>query len=87
MVRMPDESQPPPPKNSVPKNPSMWAEFAKYSHLAFVLPAAVFGGWLLGSWIDRSSGKDYFYLVGIGLGVFAGFYELIRSVIRMSKEK
>lgn len=79
--------EPLPPKNSPLKTPSMWSEFAKYSHLAFVLPAAVFAGWLLGSWLDRHFGKDYLYLAGIALGVIAGFYELIRSVMRMSKEK
>lgn len=58
---------------------------ARYSQLAFVLPACTVVGWLIGVALDHWLHKDWIYLVGLLLGIVAGFVELIRTV--MSSEK
>ena len=65
-----------------PQKKSFWLTFARYSQLAFVLPAALVVGWLLGAALDRWLHTSWLYLVGILLGIAAGFVELIRTVIR-----
>lgn len=61
---------------------SFWVQFARYSQLAFMLPAATVAGWLLGAVLDRWLHTTWLYLVGILLGIAAGFIELIRTVMR-----
>lgn len=58
----------------------------KYTHIAFALPGGVIAGWLLGALMDRWLGTHWIALTGLGLGVVAGFYDLIRSVQAMSKD-
>ena len=68
-------------------NRSFWVAIARYSQLAFVLPAATFAGWILGALVDRWLHTTWVYLVGLGLGIVAGFVELIRTVTRAEKEE
>ena len=64
---------------------TFWLQFARYSQLAFVLPAALVVGWLIGAALDRWLHTSWLYLAGILLGIAAGFVELIRTVVRDSK--
>ncbi len=64
---------------------SFWLQFARYSQLAFALPAATVVGWLIGALLDRWLHTTWLYLVGILLGIVAGFVELIRTVLRDTK--
>lgn len=64
---------------------SFWLTFARYSQLAFVLPAALVAGWLAGAALDRWLHTSWLYLAGILLGIIAGFVELIRTVMRDTK--
>ena len=59
---------------------SMLAQLATYSQLAFTLPAATVAGWLLGLALDHWLHTTWLYLVGLILGIVAGFVELIRTV-------
>ena len=68
-------------------NRSFWVAIARYSQLAFVLPAATFAGWVLGALVDRWLHTTWVYLLGLGLGIVAGFVELIRTVTRTEKEE
>jgi ATP synthase protein I len=70
---MPDES---PDK----KKPSGWIQMAKYSELAVIFPASTFAGWLVGVALDRWLHTRWLYLVGLILGIIAGFVQLIRMV-------
>lgn len=54
---------------------------ARYSQLAFVLPACTVVGWLIGVALDHWLHKDWIYLVGLLLGIAAGFVELVRTVL------
>ncbi|MDQ1387789.1 MAG: hypothetical protein QOF56_1243 [Acidobacteriaceae bacterium] len=64
---------------------NFWVQAARYSQLAFVFPAALVVGWLIGAALDRWLHITWLYLAGILLGIAAGFIELIRAVMRESK--
>ena len=59
---------------------SLILQLANYSQLAFIFPAATVVGWLIGAALDRWLHTDWLYLVGLILGIIAGFVELIRLV-------
>ncbi len=54
---------------------------ARYSQLAFVLPACTVIGWLIGLALDRWLHTHWIYLAGLLVGIAAGFVELVRTVI------
>lgn len=62
-----------------------WLQVGRYSQLAFVLPAALVVGWLLGAALDKWLHTTWLYLAGILLGIAAGFIELIHTVMRDTK--
>lgn len=55
---------------------------ANYAQLAIVFPAATVAGWLLGVALDRWLHTSWLYIVGLILGIVAGFVELIRTTSR-----
>lgn len=65
---------------------SFWVLLARYSQLAFMLPAATFIGWILGYLLDKWLHTTWLYLVGLLLGIAAGFVELIRTVISSERK-
>ena len=64
---------------------NFWVQAARYSQLAFLFPAALVAGWLVGAALDRWLHTTWLYLAGILLGIAAGFIELIRTVLRETK--
>ena len=64
---------------------SLWVTMARYSQLAFVLPAATVSGWIVGLLLDKWLHTSWLYLAGLLLGILAGFIELIRTVLRSEK--
>ena len=70
------------------KNPeeNMWRQIGKYSHLAFVLPASIVAGIVIGEALDHWLKTTWITLAGLLLGCVAGFYEVIRTIIRAGKE-
>ena len=54
---------------------------ARYSQLAFVLPACTVAGWLIGLALDHYLHTTWLYLVGLIVGIAAGFVELVRTVL------
>lgn len=77
----------PPDDRDSDQRKTFWLQFARYSQLAFVLPAALVVGWLVGAALDRWLHTTWIYLAGILLGIAAGFVELIRTVVRDSDSK
>lgn len=59
---------------------SFFLTVARYSQLAFILPACTVIGWLIGLALDRWLHKNWIYLLGLILGIAAGFVELVRTV-------
>jgi len=80
-MQMPPDDSHPEPQNSGQRE-NFWVQAARYSQLAFVFPAALVVGWLIGSALDRWLHTTWLYLAGILLGIAAGFIELIRTVLR-----
>ncbi len=74
---------PPEPNGNKKKNP--WVQVGRYSQLAFMLPAGTVAGWLLGSFLDRWLHTSWISVVGLFLGIAAGMFELIRTVLRDTK--
>ncbi len=79
---MPDD---PTPDNQNTEKRSFVITVARYSQLAFVLPAATFAGWVVGALLDKWLHTTWLYLLGLILGIVAGFVELIRTVLRSEK--
>lgn len=61
-----------------------WGQMASYAQLGMVFPAATIIGWLIGAALDRWLHTHWLYLVGLILGIVAGFVELIRTVMKNS---
>jgi F0F1-type ATP synthase assembly protein I len=55
-------------------------QIARYSALGLMLPIATVTGWLIGAALDKWLGTSWLYLVGLILGIAAGFIELVRTV-------
>ena len=79
---MPDS----PPENNNPKEENLWRQIGRYSNLAFVLPAAIVAGLVIGHLLDRWLGTSWITLAGLFVGCIVGFAELIRGIIQSSKE-
>jgi F0F1-type ATP synthase assembly protein I len=75
-----------PPENDNRKQENIWQLIGRYSHLAFVLPAAIIAGLIIGHLLDRWLGTSWITLAGLFVGCIAGFAELIRGIIQSSKE-
>ena len=60
---------------------SFFVAVARYSQLAFVLPACTVVGWPIGVALDRWLHTNWIYLVGLIAGIAAGFVELVRTVM------
>jgi F0F1-type ATP synthase assembly protein I len=68
--------------NSLQSSTVAWA---RYSQIAFILPAAVVIGLLVGKLLDHLLHTHWLFLAGIILGAVAGFLDLIRTVTREQK--
>jgi F0F1-type ATP synthase assembly protein I len=69
------------PQDNQSEKKNGWVQLARYSQLAFVLPAATVAGWLIGAALDRWMHTKWLYLAGLILGIVAGFVELIRAAL------
>jgi len=56
--------------------------WARYSQIAFIIPAAVVVGLLVGKLFDYWLHTRWLFLVGIILGSISGFIEMIRMITR-----
>ena len=56
--------------------------WARYSQIAFILPAAVVVGLLVGKLLDYWFHTHWLFLAGVIVGAIAGFVDLIRTVTR-----
>ena len=63
------------------KKKNFWVQVANYSQLAIIFPAATVVGWLIGVGLDHWLHTSWLYLLGLILGIAAGFVELIRAAM------
>ena len=61
------------------------AQVGEWLALAFVLPASIFVGWVIGVLLDRAFGTHYLYLVFLVIGIAAGFRQLLQGIKRLNK--
>jgi len=60
---------------------------ARYSELGFIIPAAVFLGFLLGKLLDYWLHTTWIFIVGVIFGAVLGFVEMIRMATSSFKDK
>ena len=56
--------------------------WARYSQVAFIIPAAVVAGLLIGKLFDYWLHTHWLFLVGVIVGAVLGFVDMIRTVTR-----
>ena len=59
-----------------------WAQLGAYAHLAVMLPLATIIGWAIGVGLDHWLHTTWLYLVGLILGIVAGFVDLVRTATK-----
>jgi F0F1-type ATP synthase assembly protein I len=57
----------------------------QYTALAFLLPTATLVGYILGYLIDKALGTTWVRIVGLLFGIAAGFVQLVRQLMRDTK--
>lgn len=82
---MPASTPPESPRNPKPSGPNPLVQAEKMMQIAFILPAAVVAGWLIGAGLDRWLHQHWIYLAGIVIGAVAGFIDIFRIVLGTSK--
>ena len=64
----------------------MWREALRATSLGWDLALPIFGGVLVGYFLDRSLGTTYLFTLGLLLfGIGTGFYNVLRSIQRMDQ--
>ena len=61
---------------------SMWAQMGNYAQLAVVFPLATVIGWGLGVGLDHWLHTTWLNIVGLIVGIAAGFVELVRTAAK-----
>ena len=59
----------------------------EYTSLAFLLPACIVVGYAAGWLLDREFGTGFLYIVGLLIGIAAGLTQLIRQLMRDTKDE
>jgi F0F1-type ATP synthase assembly protein I len=67
------------------KKPWM-AMVGEYTSLAFLLPVSTFVGYGIGYLLDKAFGTHFLYVVFLVLGTIAGFVQLIRHILRDTRD-
>jgi F0F1-type ATP synthase assembly protein I len=67
------------------KKPWM-ATVGEYTSLAFLLPISTFVGYGIGYLLDKALGTHFLYVVFLVLGTISGFVQLIRHILRDTRD-
>ena len=84
-MHVPEEPGQQPQPKKPEENP--WRQYGRYSQMALALPAGVIAGLIVGALLDRWLHTTWITLAGLIVGSVAGFAELIRGLMRISKEQ
>jgi F0F1-type ATP synthase assembly protein I len=63
---------------------SMMGALARYSGMAFTVPAAVVVGYFIGAWLDSRFGTHSLYIAGVVLGAAGGLVQVVRQLTQDS---
>jgi F0F1-type ATP synthase assembly protein I len=58
----------------------------EYTALAFLLPVSALIGYVLGYLLDKEFQTNWIYIPGLIVGIAAGFVQLIRQLMRDSRD-
>jgi len=58
----------------------------EYTSLAFMLPVATFLGYTIGYLLDKAFGTHFLYIAFLLFGIAAGFVQLIRQLMRDTRD-
>ena len=58
----------------------------EYTSLAFLLPVSALVGYVLGYLLDKEFETTWMYIPGLILGIVAGMVQLVRQLMRDSKD-
>ncbi len=64
-----------------------WMQISRFIELGVLLPSCTLGGWLVGAALDKWLHTSWLYLVGLLLGIAAGFVQLVRTVLAEEKKE
>jgi F0F1-type ATP synthase assembly protein I len=62
------------------------ASVGEYTALAFLLPVSTFVGYAIGYLLDKAFGTHFLYLVFLVIGTISGFVQMIRQVMRDTRD-
>jgi F0F1-type ATP synthase assembly protein I len=62
------------------------ARYERLMQIAFIMPASLAVGWVIGYGLDKWLHQHWIYIAGIILGFVAGFVEVLRSAVSYSKQ-
>ncbi|GEM_PF-1323623 len=57
----------------------------RLTSLAFIVPSSMAVGYGLGYLLDKTFSTESFRFAGIFLGIVAGFYELVKEIIKYNR--
>jgi F0F1-type ATP synthase assembly protein I len=75
-----------PEKKDETKSDNPLVAYARYSEIGFVIPAAVFLGFIIGKGLDHWLHTKWLFLVGLIFGAVVGFIEMIRMATTLSSD-
>ena len=82
-----DENKPQQSEKKTPESEKRsWVKAEGVVQLAFMLPLAVVIGYFLGSWLDDRFHTTWLKLLGLLLGIAAGFVQLVRVAGKEGKK-
>jgi F0F1-type ATP synthase assembly protein I len=70
-----------------PSKPNALVSAARYSEIAFIIPASVFLGYGVGRFLDYWLHTHWLYLAGVIFGAIVGFVQMIRMASALSRDK
>lgn len=63
-----------------------WIQVGQYTSLAMLLPASIFAGYVIGVYLDKAFHTGFFKVVFLLLGIAAGMTELIRQLMKDTRD-
>ncbi len=69
-----------------PGKPNALVTAARYSEIGFIIPAAVFLGYVVGRLLDRWLHTHWLFIAGVIFGAVVGFIQMIRMASAAAKD-
>jgi len=65
---------------------SPWQQVLRISHIAFLIPSGILVGYALGYYLDKAFETTFIRIIGLLVGIVAGFVEMIREIERSNRD-